>query len=369
MHMTQTEIKSGIKKILRSAVTAAAPLFSEISGKEKDSARGELLEISPKPKGTGRTQNHLTEVGCDLQIVIPAYNVEAYLEDCMDSVLSQKTKYSYHVVLVDDGAKDRTPEIADKYAGDPRVTVIHQKNRGLSGARNTGMKKLFGRYVLFVDSDDLLCEGAIEGLLDTAYQNDCDLVEGGAYYLMDGHQTVMHLYDADKRVTNPYEGLHGHAWGKLYKRELLENLGFPEGYWYEDSLLSFLVFPAAKNIWVSKQMAYAYRINQSGIVKSSQGKPRAVETYWITEQLLTERAEMGMPMDEEFFRFMLLQIRLNQLRVSELSREVQEAVFVLTCDLLKRSFPENVVKGKEKNLIRALKTKDFGMFRMCCKFF
>lgn len=367
--MTQSEIKQTVKKILRGTMAFASPLCHEVSQMSEQTARATLTALSPKPQGTGRAENRLTEIRCDLQIVVPAYNVEEYLEDCMDSILSQNTKYSYHVVLVDDGAKDRTPEIADRYTDDPKVTVIHQKNRGLSGARNTGMKELFGRYVLFVDSDDVLCEGAIEGLLDTAYQNDCDLVEGGAYYLMDGHRTVMHRCDADRRITNPYEDLHGHAWGKLYKRELLENLGFPEGYWYEDSLLSFLVFPAAKNICVSKQMAYAYRINQSGIVKTSVGKPRAAETYWITEQLLTERAEMGMPMDGVFFRFMLLQIRLNQLRVSELDREVQEAVFVLTCDLLKRFFPENVMKGKEKNLIRALKTKDFGMFRMCCKFF
>lgn len=311
----------------------------------------------------------MAEVSCDLQIVIPAYNVEAYLESCMDSVLSQRTKYTFHVILVDDGAKDKTPEICDKYADHPLVTVIHQKNRGLSGARNIGMRELFGRYVLFVDSDDLLCQGAIEGLLDTAYRYDCDLVEGGAYYLIDGNLTVMHRYDQEKSVENPYADIHGHAWGKLYRRELLEDLGFPEGYWYEDSLLSFLVFGKAKKIFVSKQMAYAYRINQAGIVKSSKGKPRAVETYWITEQLLQERQEAKLPLDARFFQFMLLQVRLNQLRLSDLDEKVQESAFVLTCGLLEKYFPEEAMQGNERNLIKALKNRDFGMYKMCCKFF
>lgn len=367
--MTLSEIKGMVKKTLRGASSLCAPLRSQKSQMDQQEAVSQVTACAGKPQGTCFAKNTLGECLWDLQIVVPAYNVEQYLPGCMESILAQKTQYTYHVFLVEDGAKDATPEIADRYAGDPRVTVIHQKNRGLSGARNTGLKELKGRYVLLVDSDDLLCEGAIEGLLDTAYRYDCDLVEGGAYYLTDSGRTVMHRYSEDGQVENPFAELHGHAWGKLYRRELFADLCFPEGYWYEDSVLSFLIFSLAKTVCVSAQMAYAYRINESGIVKTSVGKPRAVETYWITEQLLAERVQRVLNMDAQFFNFMLLQIRLNQLRVQDLSTEVQEAVFVLTCDLLKRYFPESAMTGREKNLIRALKEKDFGMFRMCCKFF
>lgn len=367
--MTVSEMKASIKKCLRAASAACAPAFTKKAEMDGSTARNLITGCAAKPAGTCFAQNHLGNIRCDLQIVVPAYNVEQYLESCMESILSQKTKYTFHVVLVDDGAKDKTPELCDRYADNPKVTVIHQKNRGLSGARNTGLQNLFGKYILLVDSDDILCEGAIEGLLDTALLYDCDLVEGGAYYLKENSMSVMHRYDSDRWVQNPYEEIHGHAWGKLYKRELFENLCFPEGYWYEDSVLSFLMFSLAKKTCVSKQMAYAYRINESGIVKTSVGKPRAVETYWITEQLLSERKQRNLPMDARFFAFMLLQIRLNQLRVKDLSVEIQEAVFVLTCDLLEQYFPESVMTGRERNLIRALKERDFGMFRMCCKFF
>ena len=367
--MTMTNLKATIKKILRSGCAGLSPVFSRLSAMEGEEA-GKILEAcSRRPVARETVSNVLGQLRCDLQIVIPAYNVEEYLEACMDSVLNQKTRYSYHVVLVDDGAKDGTPRICDKYTDHPNVTVIHQENRGLSGARNTGMRELFGTYILFLDSDDILCENAIEGLLDTAYAHDCDLVEGGAYYLIDGRQTIMHRYDRDCQVTNPYTQLHGHAWGKLYRRELLEHLGFPEGYWYEDSVLSMLVFSMAGNIWQSEQMTTAYRINQSGIVKSSVGKPRAVETYYITELLMEQRRKAGLPMDERFYSFMLLQIRLNQYRVKDLEEKIQEAVFVLTCDLLDRCFTQDVMHGRERSLIRALKRRDFGMFKMCCKFF
>ena len=365
--MTIVDLKQNIKAILRGASTFSSPLFSKKSALTPEKAREILLACTPCPGGTSRAANTLLEPKFDLQVIIPAYNVERYLEGCMDSVLAQETKYTYHVVLVDDGAKDRTPEICDKYAADPRVTVIHQKNRGLSGARNTGLQELFGKYILFIDSDDLLMPGAIEALLDTAFAHDCDLVEGGAAYVYEARQETYHCAAREEAVSNPYT-LHGHAWGKLYKAEIFETLCFPEGFWYEDSLLSFLIFPSVKNAWLCPKVCYGYRINESGIVKSSVGKPRSAETWWITEVLTREHAEAALPFDEAFYDYLLLQSRLNHLRVESLSTEVQESIFVLTCGLLETFFHNVTIPG-QKNLQRALKTRDFGMFRMCCKFF
>ncbi len=366
--MTLTDCKRIVKKGLRLGTTLASPLFSHKSTLDPHAAREILLAAAPRPTGTSTAANKLLPAACDLQIIIPAYNVEAYLEDCMDSVLSQKTRYSYHVVLVEDGAKDRTAEIADKYAHHPNVTVIHQENQGLSGARNTGLKEIFGRYLMFIDSDDLLCPGAIEALLDTAYAHDCDLVEGSAYYVFEDHQTLMHQYDAARRIANPYD-LHGHAWGKLYKAEIFEKLQFPRGFWYEDSLLSYLIFPRANIVCGCPHICYGYRINQEGIVKTSQGKPRAIETYWITEQLLNEHAEAGLPMDAAFFAYLMLQVRLNQDRIKGLNPEIQESVFVLTCQLLERYYPRFPSLPGDTMLLKALKARDFGRYRMCCKIF
>lgn len=366
--MTKSDVKQLIKGFLRGATSAAAPLFSKKTSLTVDDARDILLSCAPCPAGTCRAANVVSPPRCDLQIIIPAYNVEAYLADCMDSVLSQQTRYSFHVILVDDGAKDATPAICDRYSDHPNVTVIHQKNKGLSGARNTGLKELFSKYILFLDSDDLLLPGAIEAMLNTAFAHDADLVEGGAEYVFADRREIAHHYDTEAPLADPYR-LHGHAWGKLYRADIFADLQFPEGFWYEDSLLSYLIFPAVKNVWLCPHSCTGYRINESGIVKSSVGKPRAVETYWITERLLLEHKEAGLPMDGSFFRYLLLQARLNQLRLSALPSNVQESAFLLTCDLLSAHFPSGMQVPGEKQLQASLRRKDFGMFKMCCKFF
>lgn len=367
--MTKAMIKHHIKTLLRYSLNAASPLFSRISTLDADTARKKLLEVCPIPNGTTAAKNRILPPSVDLQIVIPAYNVEDYLEECMDSVLSQKTTYSYHVVLVDDGAKDGTPAICDKYADDPRVTVIHQANRGLSGARNTGFREIFGTYLMFVDSDDILLDGAIQSLLDTAYAHDCDLVEGSACYLQENSWEIMHRFPAAEKAADPYASLHGHAWGKLYKAELFETLCFPEGFWYEDSIMTFLIFPRLANAWVTPHLCYGYRVNQAGIVRTSHGKPRSVETYWLTEQLMETYASSGFPVTDAYFRSILHQFRLNQHRVADLSEEIQESVFVLSCQLLARWFPENMTDKGYTHLLKALRSRDFGAFTMCCKLF
>ena len=366
--MTASTLKGAIKGTLKGILNTAAPVFSRRSAMDSSSARETLLRFSPPPTGTAAADNRLLEPECDLQIVIPAYNVEAYLAQCMDSVLAQETKYTYRVILVDDGATDTTPAIADTYSDDPRVTVIHQRNKGHSGARNTGILEIFGKYIMFVDSDDFLLPGAIDALLDTAFAHDCDLVEGGAYYVYDHGKAIMHRYKSDQKISSPY-ALHGQPWGKVYRGALFEHLCFPEGYWYEDSLLSYLIFPNAKNVWVTGHMAYGYRINQAGIVKSSHGKPKSVDTYWITEELMAEHARAGLPADGAYFRYILLQIRLNQHRIADLPENIQESVFVLTCDLFCNTFPADLDVSGNRTLVKALRTRDFGMYKMCCKLF
>ena len=361
-------VKKWIKQGLKAVFNASAPLFSKKSDMDEKKAREILTACSPPPAGVARAENRVVEPVCDLQIVIPAYNVAEFLEGCMDSVLSQKTKYDFRVVLVDDGSTDETPKIADRYRANPRVRVIHQENRGFSGARNVAMEVLFARYIMFVDSDDLLHPGAIEALLDAAYANDCDVAEGGAYYLTGEEQTLMYRHDKAEMV-DAAQTFHGQPWGKVYRTELFRNLRFPEGFWYEDSILAFLVWPVVKRTCTVTEMAYIHRRNPKGITASSQGRPKAVDTYWITEALAQERQTLGLPADEAYFAQLLDQIRLNHYRVRQLSEDAQEAVFVLSCELMARTFGENWPESGEKTLVSALKNRDFGAYRMCCKLY
>lgn len=367
--MTGYTWKERVKALLKYCLYAASPLFSRRVSLDPRQARETLMAYSPKPVGSSCAYNKLLPPDCDLQIVIPAYNVEEYLPACMESVLSQETKYSFRVVLVEDGSTDKTPQIADRYTSDSRVRVIHQKNKGFSGARNTGISELFGKYILFLDSDDMLCPGAIEAMLDTAFRYHCDLVEGGMYTLYQNQKEILYHYGSDGVLSDPGKALHGYACGKVFAASLFRDRCFPEGYWYEDSVISSLIIPAARTAGVTEKMVYVYRQNQAGISMSSRGKPKAIDTYWITEQLMAEREKAGMAPDEAFFLYLLLQIRLNQHRIQELPQKIQESVFVLTCDLFCSAFPGEQNDRKNQVLIRALKNRDFGVYRMCCKIF
>ena len=119
-----------------------------------------------------------------VSIVIPVYNVEAYLKECVDSAIKQTYK-NLEIILVDDGATDSCPEICDVYAqSDKRIKVIHRENGGLSAARNTGMDASTGEYIYFLDSDDYIELKAIEKLVNTIETEKADFVffDGYVFY-------------------------------------------------------------------------------------------------------------------------------------------------------------------------------------------
>lgn len=118
----------------------------------------------------------------EVSVIIPVYNVEKYLESSIESVLKQ-TYNNIQIVLVDDGATDKSPEICEQFAQkNNNIRVIHKKNGGLSDARNAGIKVATGKYILFLDSDDTLLDRAIEDMVNIAEKNNCDAVIPNIYY-------------------------------------------------------------------------------------------------------------------------------------------------------------------------------------------
>lgn len=120
--------------------------------------REELLREYPIENMESEIINLPTNEHVDLSIIMPAYNVEKYIKEAIDSVLNQKTKYNYELIIVNDGATDNTKKIIQSIESD-KIKYIEQKNQGLSGARNTGINNAVGKYITFMDSDDLLEDG------------------------------------------------------------------------------------------------------------------------------------------------------------------------------------------------------------------
>ena len=112
----------------------------------------------------------------DVSIIIPTYNVEKYIEQCLKSLFAQKYK-NFEIICVDDGSTDKSSEILEEYEQkDKRFTVISQPNKGVSAARNRGMQQAKGKYIMFVDSDDWLAHNACEQAYKAATGNDCDIL-------------------------------------------------------------------------------------------------------------------------------------------------------------------------------------------------
>ena len=175
---------------------------------------------------------------CTVSVIVPVYQVEAYLPRCIDSILAQ-TFEDYELILVNDGTKDGCPVIMERYAGmDSRIRLVHKENGGLSSARNAGLDVAKGRFIVFVDSDDYIEPTLLEDTVRAALETDADQVlynyrivdeagVHGAYLQFDDEVIDLEEIGLARyfyRYWMPYK--HGQeAWSKLYRRDLIEKHG------------------------------------------------------------------------------------------------------------------------------------------------
>lgn len=209
-----------------------------------------------------------------LSIIIPAYNAEAYLPQCLDSILAQEHR-GCEVIVVDDGSTDGTAALLERY---PDVKVIHQENRGMSTARNRGLDEARGEYILFVDSDDLLTDGALATLV--AEFGGEDILAFNARKLHDA--TGQQTYNPTIREPETTDGwtyfcrhrleatdIHFVCiWQRAYRRQFLidNNLRFADGILRaEDDLFTTQVMLAAKTVKTITPCLYIYRIRANSI--------------------------------------------------------------------------------------------------------
>lgn len=202
-----------------------------------------------------------------VSIIVPIYNVEPFLERCVQSILSQ-TYSEIEVILVDDGSPDRCPEICDEYQKkDPRVKVIHKPNGGLSDARNAGLQIAKGEMIAFVDSDDWISPYYVEIMRRTMLEENSDIVEclmvcsDGKQKLPDClEKSMVESYDTITALKLLIEDqlLHQYVWNKLYKRTVIGDVCFPYGKCNEDEFWTYQVFGNAKKVSTVSSVLYAY---------------------------------------------------------------------------------------------------------------
>lgn len=212
-----------------------------------------------------------------ISVIVPIYNVEKYLEKCVNSILKQ-TYTNLEIILVDDGSPDRCPKICDNLAiADDRIKVIHQQNGGLSKARNVGIDVAKGAYLVFVDSDDTVEYELIEKLYKCLKKYDCKMAACGRKYVFEdgkvickvpeGIDTVYEFEDAIKEM-NTFRLFDMSAWAKIYAKELFSTIRFPEGKLSEDYFVMYKLIDLAHKIGYISEPLYNYLQRTSSISRN-----------------------------------------------------------------------------------------------------
>ena len=291
---------------------------------------------------------------------MPVYNVEKYITECMDSIVSQETRWSFLVTVVNDGSPDRSRELLRKYESLPNVQIIDQENRGSSRARNTALRHIRGKYVMFVDSDDSLRPGAVEALMNTAKEYNCDIVQGGSRMFI-GERTLSQTAYPDAEHNSSLLGL---PWGKVYRAELFGQVCFPEGYWFQDTVLFLIVFELAERIRTTSAVAYNYRRNVGGVTFSAKGNPKSLDSLYITRRLMQDRRLLGLGETQQLYDKFLYQLFMNMKRILSIpSRNVWVSVFEESQKLREEYFKDfRTAKEEYRPLEEALLGGDFRAF-------
>jgi glycosyltransferase involved in cell wall biosynthesis len=213
-----------------------------------------------------------------ISVIIPVFNVRPYLAKALESVIRQT--YSHlEIIVVDDGSTDGSGDICDDFAArDERIKVIHQENRGLSNARNTGLDIINGEAAAFLDSDDSYHPDFIKTMAEAMDREKADIVVC-RYTVHDADKPSIHL-GKEKAWPNAKAGMYRHkealqalafgsinvsVWNKLYRRSLWDDIRFPEGHNYEDLDIMFRVFERCSSVTVLDQPLYHY-LNRPGSI-------------------------------------------------------------------------------------------------------
>lgn len=320
-----------------------------------DDARNIVNGIHPRLDSHPVYENKPIDDNIDLSIVVPVYNYVDIIESNIDSILNQKTEYNYQLIIVDDGSTDGAADVLKKYADNPNVKLIFQKNAGIGAARNTGINNSDGKYLMFVDCDDIVHDDIVETLMNKAYSENYDMVmcahnlskerNGAIYEIVPNVYPKYNLigYKNGDEIMN----LAGLPWCKAYKREIWNNVRFFPGYWYEDTIIQFLIFMQCKNYAYIPKIEYEYKWYEKNFshTQGNSANPKSIDTYWLLIEILEQYKKNNMPVNDRLYTLVLRHISTYYYgSVKNLDSKVVEALFVLAKDLYSEYKPNHKVK-------------------------
>lgn len=315
-----------------------------------------------------------------ISIIVPIYNVEKYLEKCIRSLIHQS--YSkIEILLIDDGSTDECPNICDKFEKeDSRIKTFHKENGGLSDARNKGIEESKGEYITFVDSDDYLDEHYIEILYNVMIKNNADLVISGLKDYYDGEKIKENLDNEFEEVLTKQQvyrkmflqdEIDVNACGKLYQKQIFENLKYPKDMLYEDIQIIDDIIERCDKIVYTTYKGYNY-LQRTGSIMYGKMSPKRMSLISKTQDLIKlMKKKYPSNIDAAIKRYVYCNFHV-------LGRAILDDRFNNECKVIRKNileykkniFKENIYTKKEKMAIILLKLGLwwYKMFWMCyCK--
>ena len=284
-----------------------------------------------------------------ISVIVPVYNAENYLRRCLDSIIGQ-TYANLEIILVDDGSTDRSGAICEEYRGnDSRICLIHQENKGLGEARNTGIDIATGSLLAFVDSDDWLEPKTYEIMADFMTQFQCDIVTCGRFDQTDTSVDYSYCQNDGVLIQSKDElirrfllsdGLDMAAWDKLYRAELFENIRYPKGHLMcEDFVPAYRILNKAESAYLCGLPLYHYYKHPNSITTSDISERLmgpAVYGPQVAQMVREEHPEMKNEADA--FEIRTLMYGIQHINTSGGSKKAKKAI---RAKLKQTDFKEN----------------------------
>lgn len=304
-----------------------------------------------------------------ISIIVPVYNVEKYLNRCVESILAQ-TYDNLEIILVDDGSPDNCGNICDEYAKkDSRIIVLHKTNGGLSDARNRGINIAKGKYIGFVDSDDYIEKDMFEILYNLCKENNADIsmisykeIENGIIINENSKYTnkifEYNNIEAIKELLKD-EKIKNYAWNKLYKKELFDEIEYPINMAYEDVGTTYKLFEKAKKIMWDDIPKYNYIRRSTSIVSKNTYKnlkdfiDLSYKRYNHFENSIYSK-EIKIENSYSFIRSMIMFYLNYQVDNIEELDNVFEYYYPLFNKIIEQNYNEIILEMSKQNLIATI---------------
>lgn len=303
----------------------------------------------------------------DLSIIIPCYNSEKYLRDCLLSILRQETLYHFEIIVINDGSTDETANIINSFKDNKKVIVINQINQGMSAARNAGLEIARGKYLTFVDSDDLLAKGALEICLRMAFAENLDILEGNYKLLKNNKLKSMYskkdfFYEIGSNSDMDFFlSIKSYAWGKFYYHTLWNNVNFPVNMVFQDTIICQIIIRKARRYRYTNQTVCYYRIHKKSITNLVKCHGKSLDSLYLIDYIIKENLKLELPQDSIHYHLLLKQMGdILYQRLRSFDSSILEDVLLVLKNYLSimEPFRPLDLDPYEQILIKSIKTQD-----------